>query len=88
MTRHHMTQHSGGEEPQHPPDDEPPRPLKAWQVIGSTLAAAFGVQSSRNRSRDFGQGKASHFIIAGVLFTITFVLVMTLIVNLVLGSVN
>lgn len=64
------------------------RPLSPWQVIASTAAAAIGVQSSRNRQRDFRQGRASHFIIAGVLFTVLFVVVMVVVVNLVLGAAN
>lgn len=60
--------------------------LKPWQVVTSTVAAAFGVQSSRNRERDFSRGKASHFIIAGIVFTVLFVLAVVGVVNLVLGS--
>lgn len=60
--------------------------LSAWQVVGSTVASAFGVQSSRNRERDFSHGKASHFIIAGVVFTVLFVLGVILVVNLVLSA--
>jgi hypothetical protein len=70
------------EDERHP--DEPP--LSAWEVLTSTLAAALGVQSSRNRKRDFSRGRASHFIIAGVVFTILFVLGMVLIVNLILSG--
>ena len=47
-------------------DNEPTQNLTFWQVLGSTLAAAFGVQSSKNRQRDFTHGKASHFILMGI----------------------
>lgn len=60
--------------------------VSAFQVLQSTLAAAFGVQSSRNRERDFKQGKASQFIIAGIVFTLAFIGVMVLIVRTVLGA--
>ena len=50
------------------------------------MAAAFGVQSSRNRARDFSRGKISHFIVAGVVFTTAFVLIMIVLVNLVIGG--
>ncbi len=66
---------------------EPQRPresLTVWQVIGSTIAAALGVQSSRNRERDFTRGRAWHFIVAGIIFTVLFVVTIILIVNLVL----
>jgi len=60
--------------------------LSFLQIAGSVLAAAFGVQSSRNRERDFSRGKVSHFVVAGVIFTAAFVLIMVVVVNLVLGS--
>lgn len=62
------------------------RKLTVWQIVSSTVAAAFGVQSSKNRERDFTVGKPSHFIIAGIVFTVLFVLGMILIVNLVLSG--
>jgi hypothetical protein len=65
--------------------DETPN-LTVWQIVSSTVAAAFGVQSSRNRERDFAMGKPSHFIVAGIVFTALFVLGMILLVNLVLRS--
>ena len=39
--------------------------LSFWQMLGSVVAAAFGVQSSKNRQRDFSRGKPLHFFIAG-----------------------
>jgi hypothetical protein len=54
------------------------------QTVGSVLAAAFGVQSSANRQRDFKHGKARNFIIAGLVFTALFVLTLVLVVRLVL----
>jgi len=48
------------------------------------LAAALGVQSGKNRSRDFSRGKPSHFILLGVIFTALFVIVLLAAVKLVL----
>lgn len=62
------------------------RTLTPLQVMSSTVASAFGVQSSRNRERDFTHGKAWHFIVAGIVFTVVFVLAVIGVVNLVLGS--
>ena len=62
--------------------------LTLWQLIGSAVAAAIGVQSSENRKRDFSRGKPSQFIVIGVLFTVLFVLVMIGVVNLVLSTVS
>ena len=42
-------------------------------VIASTFAAAFGVQSQRNRERDFKHGNIWVFIIAGIIFTLVFI---------------
>jgi hypothetical protein len=64
--------------------DEDKENLSFWQIVGSTLAAAFGVQSSKNRARDFEKGKPIHFIIAGVVFTLIFIALVVLVVSLVL----
>ena len=53
-------------------------------MLGSVLAAALGVQSGKNRARDFRHGKPSHFIILGVGFTVLFVLIVLGVVKLVL----
>lgn len=60
--------------------------LSIIQVFMSTVAAAFGVQSSANRERDFTRGKASQFIVMGILFTVLFVLAVVMVVRLVLGN--
>ncbi|MDT4856522.1 hypothetical protein FQZ97_909150 [compost metagenome] len=66
-------------------DKNDDRPLSFREMLQSVLAAAFGVQSGKNRARDFSRGKPSHFIILGVLFTSVFVLVLFGLVKLVLG---
>ncbi len=67
-----------------PENESKPERLSFWQMLGSTLAAAFGVQSSKNRERDFTHGKASHFIFMGIAFTVIFVLAVVAVVKLVL----
>jgi len=64
-----------------PQQQQKPPGLKA--LIQSVLAAALGVQSSKNRERDFTDGKASHFIVAGIVFTFLFIATVATIVNLV-----
>jgi hypothetical protein len=61
-----------------------PAPPTLWQVVLSVLAAFFGVQSEKNRQRDFTRGKPSQFIIIGLIATAVFVVVMIAIVQLVL----
>ncbi|MGH1470291.1 MAG: DUF2970 domain-containing protein [Cellvibrionaceae bacterium] len=58
------------------------------QVVGSTLAAAIGIQNSKNRERDFKHGNIKTFIAAGVIFTIIFVLTVSFIVKMVLKSLG
>lgn len=62
----------------------PVRPSIATLVL-STLAAAFGVQSNKNRERDFQHTSIVPFVLAGIVFTALFVLTLVLIVSLVLG---
>lgn len=65
-------------------DGQPPSKPSVLQVIGSVFAAAFGVQSSANRERDFTGGSAKVYIIAGLIFTVLFVLTILTVVKLVL----
>jgi hypothetical protein len=64
--------------------NEDDKPLTLKQMLQSVLSAALGVQSGKNRARDFSRGKPSHFIILGVLFTTLFVLVIFSVVQIVL----
>ncbi|EJM78472.1 MULTISPECIES: DUF2970 domain-containing protein [Pseudomonas] len=64
-----------------PADNKPPT---FWQMLHSVMAAAFGVQSGKNRARDFTHGKPSHFVILGIGFTVVFALTLFGIVKLVL----
>ncbi|MFT5780726.1 MAG: hypothetical protein ACI9EB_000079 [Pseudomonas sp.] len=65
-------------------NEQPPSPPTFWQMLHSVLAAAFGVQSGKNRARDFSQGKPGHFIAIGLVFTLLFVLLLVVVVKLVL----
>ena len=65
-------------------EEKPRSSLNLFQVVGSVFAAGLGVQSSKNRERDFKQGKFSVFIIAGILFTLFFMGTVFTIVQLVL----
>jgi hypothetical protein len=60
--------------------------MNPLQVIGSVLAAGLGVQSSRNRERDFKQGRAGIFIAAGIVFTLLFIGTIVAVVRLVLET--
>lgn len=71
-----------------PIKDEQEKSLTLREMLGSVLAAALGVQSGKNRTRDFSHGKPSHFIILGVGFTLLFVLIILGLVKLVLYLVG
>ena len=52
-----MTKDESTPGPDQRPQDGGGRSLGPLQVAGSVLAAAFGVQSSKNRERDFKEGR-------------------------------
>jgi len=55
-------------------------------TLKSVGAAFFGVQSDKNRERDFTKGKFSHFIIAGVIAVVLFIASLIAIVSLIIPS--
>ena len=59
-----------------------------WAVVVSIIAAAFGVQSDKNRERDFSKGNLWIFIAGGLIFTVLFVLGIVLAVKLALSQVS
>ena len=65
-------------------NDDNDKPLSFREMLQSVVAAAFGVQSGKNRARDFSRGKPSHFIALGLMFTAVFVVVLFALVQLVL----
>ncbi len=56
------------------------------QIISSVFAAAIGVQSDKNRERDFKHGNVKTYVIAGVIFGVLFVATIITIVQVVLKS--
>ena len=60
--------------------------MNALHVVSSVFAAGLGVQSSKNRERDFKQGRAGVFIAAGIIFTLLFIATVVTVVQLVLKS--
>ena len=62
------------------------KPPGALDVILSVLASFFGVQSARNRERDFQHGRPAHFLIVGVGLTVLLILGIWLAVKLALRA--
>ncbi|MDC2963636.1 DUF2970 domain-containing protein [Gammaproteobacteria bacterium] len=65
-------------------DQESEKKLPLIDVALSICAAALGVQSSKNRKRDFSKGNPITFLFFGALFTVIFVLAIVGIVHLVI----
>jgi len=51
------------------------------QVIKSVLAAFIGVQSEANRKKDFESGSLSTYVIAGIIFTVLFIVAIIFLVS-------
>ena len=66
-SQHKSADDTHGVEPSEATDDTPP--LTLLEMFGSAISAMIGVQSREKRERDFARGKASHFIIVGVVIT-------------------
>jgi hypothetical protein len=72
------------EQPEAQQDQDKSASLKPLHVVSSVLAAGLGVQSSKNRERDFKQGRLGVFIAAGIIFTGLFITAVITVVQLVL----
>ncbi len=73
-------------EPHNGLQDEAKEKLNLFQLVGSVLAAGFGVQSSKNRERDFKNGRFGVFIAAGLVFTALFLATIYVVVSVVLAN--
>lgn len=56
-----------------------------FKVVLSVIAAMFGVQSDKNRERDFAKGRPAAYIIVGIIMTVLFVLILWGVVSLVMS---
>lgn len=52
----------------------------------SVAAAFFGVQSDKNREKDFTQGKLINFIVVGIISVVIFIAILIFIVSLVMPA--
>jgi len=69
--------------------EEQPKKKKKTNIgalVKSILAAAIGVQSNKNRERDFEEGNPLAFIIGGFVFTALFIVTIATIVGFVLST--
>lgn len=68
------------------PPTEEAAPVSLWETVVSVLWAFYGVQSNKNRRRDFTHGNAGLFIAVGFGLTTLFVLLMVGIVKVILAT--
>ncbi|RWU08858.1 DUF2970 domain-containing protein [Pseudidiomarina gelatinasegens] len=60
--------------------DQPSKP-GFFDIVVSVLAALFGVQSDKNRQRDFNHGNPAIYVAVGAVFVILFVISLVLLVS-------
>ena len=63
-----------------------PNERSLLSFVLSILAAGVGIQSDKNRKRDFANGNPLAFIIGGIFFTLLFIASVATIVGLVLSN--
>ncbi len=66
--------------------NKPKKKTNIGALVKSILAAAIGVQSNKNRERDFEEGNPLAFIIGGFVFTALFIATIATIVGFVLST--
>ncbi|MGV6807834.1 MAG: DUF2970 domain-containing protein [bacterium] len=59
-----------------------------WQIVASTLSAFIGVQSDKNRERDFSHGNIWVYIVSGLIFTVAFIFTVIIVVRMVLANLT
>jgi hypothetical protein len=64
----------------------PDKTPSLMSTFKSVASAFLGVQSNKNREKDFTQGKLSHFIIVGVISVIIFIAILVFVVSLVMPT--
>jgi len=59
---------------------------KLWAIVASVLAAAVGVQSNKNREKDFENQSIAPYIIGGLVFTVLFIATLVGVANMFLSK--
>lgn len=67
-------------------DNNQPSQVSTWDVIVSVFRAWFGVQTEKNRKRDFSTNDPTPFIIAGVIFALVMIVGVMIAVKLALSG--
>jgi len=56
--------------------------LNFFEIILSILSSFIGIQSDKNRKRDFANGNSTYFIIFGIIITIIFIILLYFLVKI------
>jgi hypothetical protein len=64
--------------------ESPKAKIPFWIMLLSVMQASFGVQNKANKERDFASGSIKGFVVAALIFTAIFIMVLATIVRLVL----
>ena len=67
-------------------DGDDHKPPGIFAVIGSILSAMIGIQSEKNRERDFAKGNISNYIIVGIFVVAIFVFILIKFVNSIVAN--
>ena len=65
-------------------EQQSPQKVSFWKMMFSIMAASFGVQNKKNKERDFSSGSIKGFVLAALIFSFVFVMVLVTIVSVVL----
>lgn len=57
-----------------------------FQLVGSILSGAVGVQSSKNRERDFQGNSIMPYVVGGIIFTALFIGTIVTVINLLVDA--
>lgn len=68
------------------PEDKPQENVTALTVLVSVFRAWFGVQTEKNRQRDFSSSNPTPFIVAGIIFAVVMVIGVIIAVNVALST--
>ena len=70
-----------------PPEKQPEsQDITPFTVLGSVFRSWFGVQTEKNRQRDFSSKSPTPFIVAGIIFVVAMVVGVIVMVNVVLAT--
>jgi len=62
--------------------------VSLFKVVLSVMSAMIGIQSNKNRERDFAKGRPAAYIVVGIIMTVLFILTLWTVVSIILSNVG